>query len=60
MELDSLPLQIAGQYAQNIQNLQLDLIKSTAKAQQQIANVLLDSAVTAAASARGRVVNKTA
>lgn len=55
--MEALPAQIAMQMAMTQQNVAMSMLKKTAEMQQQIADIVTEGALTAAASARGGKVN---
>lgn len=55
--MDMLPAAIAAQMAITQQNAALSMIKKTAQMQQQVVNMLAESALSVSASGRGGVVN---
>lgn len=55
--VDALPSDIAMKMAMTQQNVAMAMIKKSAEMQQQVADIIMEGALTAAASARGGNVN---
>lgn len=55
--MDLMPAALSAQMAITQQKVALSMMKKTAEAQQQVANILLEGAQAVSASSRGGIVN---